>query len=124
MSRLRGHRDSFKYAGSGIKTAFQQEPNFQVHVVIAVLALISAVLLKFDEIEFLILLFTIGLVLILEMINTTLEALVDLVSPKKHPKAKIAKDVSAAAVLIASILALIVAAVLFYPKVVANLPLQ
>lgn len=118
MSRLRGHRDSFTYAFDGLKTAIKQEPNFQVHVVIAILVLITAALLKFSLYEWLLTLFTIAYVVILELVNTSLEALVDIVSPDKHPKAKIAKDVAASAVLMAVILSLIVLATMFIPKII------
>ena len=118
MSRLRGHRDSFRYAFRGILTAFKQEPNFQVHVVIAVLALVSAALLGFSSSEWLLLLFVISFVLILELVNTSLESIVNLVSPQKREKAKIAKDVAAAAVLVAAFVSILVSVVLFLPKIV------
>ena len=118
MSRLRGHRDSFKFAFAGLETALKQEPNFQVHVVIAVLVLITAALLKFNTYEWLLTLFTIAYVIILELINTSLESIVDIVSPDKHPKAKVAKDVAASAVLVATILSIIVLFAMFIPKVI------
>ena len=118
MSRLRGHRDSFRYAFDGLKTALKQEPNFQVHVVIAILVLITAALLKFNTYEWLLTFFTIAYVIILELINTSLESIVDIVSPDKHPKAKVAKDVAASAVLVATILSIIVLFAMFIPKVI------
>ena len=66
--------------------------------------------------ELAILLLTIGFVLVLEALNTALEALVDLASPEYHPLAKIAKDVAAAAVLIAAITAVLVGLVLLLPR--------
>src|SRR3989344_2073160 len=118
MSRLRGHRDSFKFAFAGLETALKQEPNFQVHVVIAILVLITAALLKFNTYEWLLTFFTIAYVIILELINTSLESIVDIVSPDKHPKAKVAKDVAASAVLVATILSIIVLFAMFIPKVI------
>ncbi len=108
---------SFSFAFEGIKTAFGREPNFKIHVVIASLTLVMAALLGFGSLEWLILLFTISLVLILELINTALEAIVNLVSPEIKEEARIAKDVSAGAVLISAITAIIVAFILFFPKI-------
>jgi len=108
---------SFSFAFQGMKTAFRQEPNFRVHLIIAALALILGVFLKLNTLEWLILSFTIFYVITLELLNTVLEALVNLVSPEIQPFAKIAKDVSAACVLLAAVLSLIVGLVLFAPKI-------
>ena len=108
---------SFGYAFDGLKTAIKNEPNFRFHVVSAIIVMILGLLLRFSAWEFAILTLTIGFVLILELINTTLEALVNLVSPETQQQAKIAKDVSAAAVLISAILALVVGMFLFIPKI-------
>lgn len=116
MSLYHSTVKSFPYAFSGIKEAFKNEPNFRVHVIIALTAMILAALLGFSQIEWLILLMAIVLVIILELVNTSLEAIVDLASPQKQEKAKVAKNVAAAAVLISSLFALIVGVLLFLPK--------
>lgn len=108
---------SFKYAVTGFKTAYKNEPNFRIHLIIALFALILGLFLKLELLEWLILTFTIFYVLTLELLNTSLEALVDLVSPEISHYAKIAKDVTAACVLMAAILSIIVGAVLFLPKI-------
>lgn len=112
---------SFSFAFEGLKTALKQEPNFRIHIAIALVALALGALVKLDLLEWLILVFTIFYVLTLELLNTVLEALVNLVSPEIHPWAKIAKDVSAACVLMGAILAVIVGFVLFTPKLVTIL---
>lgn len=122
MSLRRSLRQSFGYAWDGVIEAIQNEPNFRIHLVLATLALGFAYVLNFRRDEWLILLFTIAFVLILELINTSVEAIVDLVSPKRRNKAKVAKDVSAAAVLLASLVAVVVGGVLFLPKLVVLLP--
>ena len=119
MSRVRSLPQSFKYACDGLKTAAKNEPNFQIHLTFAAAALILAIILDFNISEWLMLLFTIAFVLILELINTAIESIVNLVSPEIKSHAKIAKDVSAAAVLIAAFTAIIVGFVLFYPKIIA-----
>ncbi|MDP2930045.1 MAG: diacylglycerol kinase family protein [bacterium] len=116
MSKKHSLLKSFTYAFEGLATAFRNEPNFKIQVVIAILCLLLAVVFKLSFSEIAILILTIGLVLILELINTTMEALVDLVSEEVKPKAKIAKDVSAAAVLLSAILSVIVGIFLFLPK--------
>ena len=117
MSKKYSRIKSFEFAFEGIKTAIKNEPNFVVQLILAVLALILAAFFKFNPFEWLILILTISLVLILELINTSVEAIVDLVSEDVKDKAKVAKDVSAAAVLIASIMSIAVGAFLFLPKI-------
>lgn len=109
---------SFGYAINGLQEAVKKEPNFRVHVVVAILVLTAAALFKFSGVEWLILLLTIGLVIILELVNTAIEGVVDLVSPDIKDAAKIAKDASAAAVLVASLAAVVVGLVLFIPKLI------
>lgn len=77
---------------------------------------VAGVVFKINPAEWLDIFIIASLVLILELINTSLEAITDIVSPEIHPKAKIAKDVAAAAVLIASFFSIIVAAFIFLPK--------
>lgn len=113
MSRIRSTTQSFGYALSGIKTAFKQEPNFQVHVVVGVLVIFIGALSGLTKFEWLLLIYSIFFVLILELFNTSLEAMVNLVSPDIHPKAKIAKDVAAAAVLFAAIQAVVIGGAIF-----------
>jgi len=107
---------SIQYAIEGIKTAFQEEPNFKIHFAIAILVLILAGFLGFSSSEWLLLLFTISFVLVVEFINTSLEDIVNLINPEVHPLAKKAKDVMAAAVLISAITSVFVGVILFLPK--------
>jgi len=109
---------SFKYAFQGLNTAIRQEPNMRIHVLAATLALILGVTLKLSTNEWLLLTFTIFYVITLELLNTVLEAIVNLVSPEIRPAAKVAKDVSAACVLLAAFMSIIVATVLFIPKII------
>jgi len=117
MSREYSLIRSFRFAFEGVRAAFKEEPNLRVHLAFAIAVLAAAFLLSFSVVEWLILAFTISLVLILELLNTALEALVDLVSPEVKPEAKIAKDVSAAAVFLAASLSVVVGVVLFLPKI-------
>ncbi|MCJ7805445.1 diacylglycerol kinase family protein [Patescibacteria group bacterium] len=114
---------SFRFAFSGVRTALREEPNFKIHILIAILAAILGFFLKLAPIEWLVLTLTVAMVLILELMNTSLEVLVDIVSPEIHEKAKIAKDVAAASVLLASISAVIVGLIIFLPKILIILAL-
>lgn len=107
---------SFDYAFQGLFTALKKEPNMRIHFFFAISALLTGAFLHITRIEWILLAFTIVLVIILELINTMLEALVDLVSPEMKPAAKVAKDVSAAVVLVAAIFSVIVGILLFGPR--------
>ena len=121
MSKTKRLQRSFWFAFRGFYTAFRQEPNFRIHTLVGLLATVMGILLGLRLIEWVILTFTIIFVLILELINTGMEAVVDLVSPKVQEKARIAKDVSAAAVLLAAIFSVIVGITLFLPKLLVLL---
>lgn len=108
---------SFKYAFNGLSIALEREPNLRIHFTIASIVLIVAALLKLALWEWLFLTFTIFYVITLELLNTVLEAIVNLVSPEIREYAKIAKDVSAACVLFAAFMAVIVGSFLILPKI-------
>lgn len=108
---------SFSFAFSGIKEAIKKEPNLKIHLTLAVIVLVAAYFLNFSPNEWLILTFTVALVIIFELLNTALESVINLVSPEVKPEARVAKDISAAMVLVAAILAVFVGALLFVPKI-------
>jgi diacylglycerol kinase (ATP) len=96
---------SFGFAWAGIVYTYNHEPNFRIELAIGMIALLASLWLKVSPIP--ILLVT-ALVLSLEILNSAIEALVDLASPDIHPLAKIAKDAAAGAVFLASIIATII----------------
>jgi diacylglycerol kinase len=108
---------SFQFAFEGISVAFSKGRNFKIQLGIGVFTIIFGLILNLSVVELLDITLTIAIVLILELLNTAIESIVDMVSPEIQPKAKIAKDVSAAAVLIASIAAVAVGAFIFLPKI-------
>lgn len=108
---------SFKYALTGIKEAFKSEKNMKVHFALAFLAIILAIILNLSPAEWAILILTIGLVFVLELVNTSLEKIVDLVSPEIKEEARIAKDIAAAGVLVSAVVAILVGSFLFLPKI-------
>lgn len=109
--------DSFNYAVSGIMTSIKTERNMLIHYIVAVLVVVASLFFDFTRAEFLILLFSISLVLTLELINTAIEKTIDIVTKEYHPLAKIAKDMAAGAVLIAAVNALIVGYLLFFDRI-------
>ena len=108
--------DSFNFAIEGIISSFKNEKHMKVHILVAIIIVILAIIINASKVEILIISLSVSFVLITELINTAVEAIVDLVSPERHPLAKLAKDVAAGAVLVAAINALCVGYLLFYDK--------
>lgn len=108
--------DSFNYAFEGIIYTLKTQRNMRIHFVIAVLVLFSSVFFHLSKVETLVLFVTIALVIIAEMINTSIEATIDLITDKYHELAKIAKNVAAGAVLVSAVNSIIVAYIIFYDK--------
>ncbi len=109
-------KKSFLYAFEGIKTGIVNERNMKIHCFMAVLVVICGFIFHISRMEWCICCVLFGLVMSLELINTSIEAVVDLVTEDYHPLAKIAKDTAAGAVLIASIMAAIAGLIIFVPK--------
>ena len=109
--------NSFKYALEGIKYAFIYEQNIIVHSIIATIVIILGITLKISHFEWLICFILFGLVIATELINTSIEAIVDLICPKKDPLAKIAKDTASGAVLVFASVAAISGLIIFVPKI-------
>ena len=109
---------SFTYPIKGLKYAYRNEQNLAVDVGIALIVIIAGFVLRVSISEWAILLLTIGLVISCELINTAIEAVVDLVTEEYHPLAKVAKDTSAAAVFIFAVIAVIVGLIIFLPKLI------
>ncbi len=106
---------SVSHAWAGLIHTFLTQQNARLHVIAALAAVALAAWLQVDSIRWAILLLTIGAVCAGETINTTVEALVDLLSPEWHERAKVAKDVSAGAVLLLGITAIAVGLLVLGP---------
>lgn len=103
---------SFAFAFEGLRYAWHAQPNFRIEAVLGVVAVGLALWLDVPILSVLILAMV---VLTLELVNTALEATIDLIQPQPHRLAKVAKDVAAAAVLVASAFALVIGVWLFAP---------
>lgn len=108
---------SFKYALEGILYAFKYEQNIIVHAIICATVIILGILLKISHFEWLVCFILFGLVIATELINTSIEAVVDLACPKKDPLAKIAKDTASGAVLVFALVAVVAGLIIFIPKI-------
>ena len=111
----RTHKDSFKDAFAGLRWTITTQPNFRIHLILSVLALLLGLLLQITFVEMAIIIFTIVLGLTAEMINTSIEAMTDLITKERREDAKIAKDVAAGMMLLTAIGAIIVAVCIFVP---------
>lgn len=109
---------SIGYAMEGIKFAFLEGRNFKIQMGFGILAILLGLVLNISAAEWLSLILIIAIVLILELVNTAIETVVDMVSLKFHPLAKITKDVAAGAVLIASSASIFIGLIIFLPKLV------
>lgn len=110
---------SFGYSGEGIKYAFYHEQNIIVMFFMAIIAIILGLVFKITYMERLVILVLIGMILSLEMINTAIEAAINLHDGnKKSKEGKIAKDCASAAVSIASIFAFIIGLLIFMPHII------
>jgi len=108
---------SFSFAISGILTAIQKERNMRFHLISSLIVLGLSFYFSISKIEWLFILFTIGGMFALELMNTAIERVVDLVTAEYHPLAKQAKDIAAGAVLVYAFLAVIVGIIIYLPYV-------
>lgn len=115
-SRERPLIKSFNYAVEGIVYVLRTQRNMRLHFVIAVIVLLTALFIDLERWEFLILFLSIAFVMVAELLNTAIEATIDVVTTTYDPLAKIAKDVAASAVLVAGVNALIVGYLIFFRK--------
>ena len=109
--------ESFNFAFEGIIHVLRTQRNLRIHFVVAALVLVAALLSDVDKLELIALLLAIAFVLIAEMLNTAVEAAVDVATTSFDPMAKLAKDIAAGAVLIATAVAVAVGYLVFSGQV-------
>lgn len=109
--------NSFKFAFHGVVQAVQKETNVKIHLTALIIVLILSYILKISQVEFILVLIISAIVISAELFNTAIETTVDLIVDDKYTKlAKVAKDVSAGAVLIAAFSAVIIGYIVFYER--------
>ena len=105
-----------KHALDGMRACFRSERNFRIHIACGAAAVILGIWLRLTGMEWIMLILIIAFVLAAELLNAAIEMLLDHTRPEKHPAAKAIKDMSAAAVLVSAIAALLAGIFLFVPK--------
>ncbi len=116
MTRFKsqGFNNTFKNARKGFRLVLKSEMNVRIHVVIAILVMLFAYLLDFSALEFCMALFAISMVIVAEMLNTAIEFTLDSIYHNRYSRmVGMAKDISAGAVMFASVVAAIIGIVLF-----------
>ncbi|WP_376791320.1 diacylglycerol kinase family protein [Thermoflexus sp.] len=113
--RARTLWESFGFAFAGLRYAWRTQRNLRIHAAIAAAVAVLAMLFRFDALRWAILILTIAMVWAAELLNTALEAIVDLASPSPHPLARIAKDVSAGMVMLCAMASILIGLALFGP---------
>lgn len=120
VSRPHGRRQSiarsFANAYSGISYSARTQRNVRIHLAAAAGVIAAGVILRVSPLELAVLVLCAVVVISVEMINTAVECAVDLVTVEHHPLAKLAKDVSAGAVLISSVGAVVAGGIIFFPR--------
>lgn len=109
---------SFSHAFSGLRILFKEEHNSWIHLVAAIVVLAAAYFFKINIFEWIAVIFAIGFVFTTELINSAIENISNFISPGMHVTIKKIKDLSAAAVLISAITALIIGLIVFIPKII------
>ena len=112
-------RKSFGHAWDGVKTIWQEERNMRNHVAFGMLPIVADFLFRVSNIEWIVLVLCVFLVIIMEFLNTIIETVVDMVTNYEyHPLAKKAKDIAAGAVLVTACFTVVIAAIIFLPKLI------
>src|SRR5665647_478976 len=119
MERIEQFTKSLQYAFRGLGYVIRHEKNFQNELITAILVVFAMIYFNLAKWETVLLFLVIMVVLIMELLNTVMERVVDMLKPSVHPYAKLIKDLMAAAVLVTSILAVVVGIIIFYPHLKA-----
>jgi diacylglycerol kinase len=109
--------DSFRHAFSGLATALRSQRNVRIHALVSLAVVGLGLWLRLTLAEWALLALAIGLVWITELLNTAIEAAIDLTSPDPHPLARISKDAAAAAVLVAALTAVVIGGLMLVPRI-------
>lgn len=109
---------SFAFAWNGIKQCFITELNFRIHFLLAFGAMILSAFFCVSSLEWIAVGLCIAFVMVMEMLNTAMEKLCDVVHPDRHPGIKTVKDITAGAVLVAALCSAVTGLVIFLPKII------
>ncbi len=112
---IRRLRNSFRYSLEGLIYAYRNEQSMLLHFMATVLCVTLGAIFGIDAMEWMIVIMCLAIIMIVELFNTAIEAVVDMVTLEVNPLAKIAKDCGSAAAFVASIISTIVIASVFFP---------
>ncbi|MEA3449750.1 MAG: diacylglycerol kinase family protein [Patescibacteria group bacterium] len=115
MFKIKRLIKSFSYAHKGLLKTLHEEQNLKIQIFVAFIVLILAIYLHLSRLEFVILIIVIGLVILMEIANSALELVTDILKPRLDIYVKEVKDIAAAAVLVSSLLAIAVGVLIFWP---------
>lgn len=111
--------DSAKHAWEGVTTIWREERNLRNHFGLGIFPILAGLLLGISKVEWMIIVLCIFLVVIMEFLNTIIETVVDMVTDYDyHPLAKKAKDIAAGAVLVTAVFTIVIASIIFIPRIV------
>lgn len=113
---LAARRNSFKYAFEGIASFFREEHNARIHLAATIIVTGLSFIFSVTRMEAMALILVVGFVWVAELFNTAIEKVMDFISAEKNERIKLIKDLSAAAVLIATLIAVITGCLVFIPK--------
>lgn len=118
MNRITKLIKSFGYSFNGIAAAVRTEQSMQIHLIAVAVVTIAGLKLEVSATEWIVLVTCFGVVISVELLNSAIEKLVDLVSPEFNTKAGLVKDIAAGAVMILAIAAGIIGCIIFIPKLI------
>jgi len=118
MNRIKQFSKSLSYAFRGLKYIIKKEKNFQNEVAIGMLVILAMIYFKVTRSEMVVLFIIITGVLVMEILNTIVERVVDVLKPRVNPYARLIKDLMAASVLLAAILSTIIGFIIFFPYII------
>ena len=113
---IRKRLESFRYAFDGLRVLLREEHNARIHLIASTIVIIAGFYVGLNAYEWIAIIFSIGLVITVEIINTAIESIADFICPEKNEKIKNIKDLAAAAVLISAIIAVCIGLIVFLPK--------
>jgi len=117
MIKIKRLVKSFQYALRGLIKTVREEQNLQIQGFVALVAIILAVYFRIGRLEWALLIFVIGLVILMEFANSAVERIADVLKPRINSYVKEIKDITAAAVMLASIVAVIIGIIIFWPYI-------
>ena len=125
-SKHKGIKDYFystKYSIEGLLYAYKNEKSLWMHGFCSIIAICLGIIFKITLVQWSMILISLGIILAIELLNTAIEAVVDMITLEYHPLAKIAKDCGSAATFVAVLIGLIISAFIFIPKIMVLMPL-